>query len=249
MGFNSGSKTLGGGKAKGTADAFNQFLLGQLQNGTLSGMFGQNGQQGPGQTGSFDPLTYNQQNFDTNVDPTNPLFAALGQQLNRNTQMGVSDLRTRYGMGGAPRGSNAAVAEGNFLAGANPQNMLAMNALADQMRNQQRMDLGMGQMDNMQRMGMAQQGQQFGQGMDMQKLQMMMQAMMQANQIGTPQSQTVMTPSPFSQVMGGIAGLAPWAMAPFTGGASLGLPQWGSGGANTMRPSPPFNPSAPIQGY
>ena len=91
-----------------------------------------------------------------------------------------------------------------------------MGQLADQIRGANRADLGMQAQDMMARMGLAQQGQQ-------NMYQMLFNSMNQANQLGTPQAQTVQTPSAFGQAMGAISGLAPYALAPFTGGASLGL--------------------------
>lgn len=255
MGMNSGTKTVGGGKARGAADAFNTFLLNQLQNGTLGQAF--NGQQSGANNGSqaFNPLTYQQQNFDTSgqASMNNPLFGAMGDMLQRNTQQGVTDLRGRFGMGGAPRGSNAAIAEGNFLAQSNPQNMLAMNQLGNSMRDQSRMDLGMGSQDMLARMGMAMQQNQFGQSIDMQKLGMLFGGLQQANQLGTPGAQTVQTPSPFSQGMGALAGIAPFALAPATGGASLGLGgMFGGGGggqASPMQMSRPAQWTPPVMNW
>src|SRR5690606_4658219 len=123
----------------------------------------------------FNPLTYQLPNFDTSVDRSNPVFAAQGDLLNRQTQMGLADLRTRFGAaGGAPRGSNAAFAEGNFLAQANPSNMLAMQQLADAMQANKRADVGMQAQDTLARMGLGMQNQQMGQQYDLARAGMLM---------------------------------------------------------------------------
>lgn len=214
-------KTAGGGQAKGTADAFNNFLLTQLQSGNLANVFNQtlSGDNNPAQ--GFNPLTYQVPNFQNTVDANDPLFAARQAQLDRDTQMGLANMRTRFGAMG--RGSNAAMAESAFLSQANPANMLAMNDLANSMREQNRADTGLQAQDVLARMGMAMQGNQAGMANRMQGLNMLFGGLQQANQLGTPQAQMFMQPSGFSQAMGAVAGLAPFAMAPFTGGASLGM--------------------------
>lgn len=206
-----GTTTIGGGKAKLTGDAFNQYLLGGLN----SGQFGMDAQAMMGQ--GFSPLTYGQQNFNTSVDMSNPQFAAMNTMLSRQTAQGVNDIRSRFGAaGGAPRGSAAAFAEGNYLAGANPANILAMGELANSIRGQDRADLALGSQDMLGRLGMAS-----GERSNM--MNMLFQSLNNAMSIGTPQAQSVQKPSGFGQALGAISTLAPFALAPFTGGASLGL--------------------------
>lgn len=204
-------KTAGGGGAKPTADAFNNYLLEQINNGTLGGMM--NGQNNPS------PLSFNtQQGIESN-----PMFAALGQMQQNQRGQDLAGLNERFS-GPAGRGTVGAVAQGNYLAQANPANTLAMGQLASGIRGDNRADLqAQGQYD-LSRMGL-----------DQNNMQMLMQAMMQANSLGTPQAQTFMQPSGFSQVLGGLAGLAPYALAPFTGGASLGIPgMMGAAGAGMI---------------
>jgi hypothetical protein len=193
-------KTAGGGGAKPTADAFNNFLLEQIQSGQLGGMM--NGQNNPS------PLSFNtQQGIESN-----PMFAALGQMQQNQRGQDLAGLNERFA-GPSGRGSVGAIAQGNYLAQANPANVLAMGQLSESLRGQNRADLqAQGQYD-LSRMGL-----------DQNNLQMLMQAMGQANQLGTPQAQTYMQPSGFSQALGAVSSLAPYALAPFTGGASLGIP-------------------------
>lgn len=62
-------------------------------------------------------------------------------------------------------------------------------------------------------------------------------AMNGANQLGTPQAQTVQTPSGFSQALGFAKDFLPYAAAPFTGGASLGFAgRPGGGGGAGLNP-------------
>jgi len=198
--------TVGGGSAKPTADAFNTFLLEQLQGGGFQGMM--SGQNNPS------PLSFN-----TQIDDSNPMFAALQNQMNQQRTLDVGNLRERFSGPGA-RGTPGAFAESSYLAQANPANVLAMGQLASGMRSDNRADQqAQGQYD-LGRMGL-----------DQNIMQMLMGAFQQSNSLGTPQAQTIMQPGGFSQFLGGLAGLAPFALAPFTGGASLGLPgMFGGGG-------------------
>jgi hypothetical protein len=193
-------KTAGGGGAKPTADAFNNFLLEQIQSGQLGGMM--SGQNNPS------PLSFNtQQGIESN-----PMFAALGQMQQNQRGQDLAGLNERFA-GPAGRGSVGAIAQGNYLAQANPANVLAMGQLSESLRGQNRADLtAQGQYD-ISRMGL-----------DQNNLQMLMQALNTSNQLGTPQAQTFMQPSGFSQALGAVSSLAPYALAPFTGGASLGIP-------------------------
>jgi hypothetical protein len=222
-------RTAGGGGAKPVADSFNNFLLESLNSGGFSGMM--SGQNNPS------PLSFN-----TSVDMNNPQFAAMNQMLQQQQTQNIAGLRERFG-GPAGRGTPGAFAEGNYLAQANPQNVLAMGQLADSIRGQNRADFqAQGQYD-LGRMGLEQNN-----------MEMMMRALMQAQGLGTPQAQNYMQPSGFSQTLGAIGSLAPYALAPFTGGASLGLPgmmgKAGTGFTNPFRrPNAPFNPSAPMSGF
>lgn len=192
--------TIGGGGAKPVADGFNTFLLNQLNSGTLGGMM--NGQNNPS------PLSFNTQNVDMN----NPQFAALTQMQNNQRQMDMATLMQNFS-GPSGRGTPGAFAQASYMAQANPANVLAQGQLLNSFRDQSRADTqAQGQYD-LSRMGI-----------DQNVLGMLMGAFQQAQGIGTPQAQNAIRPSGFNQVLGGIAGLAPYALAPFTGGASLGIP-------------------------
>lgn len=256
MGMNPRIKTAGGGSARPVGDAFQNFLLNNLNSGQFQQMM--TGANNP--ANQFAPLSWNTQNFQTSADMNDPQFAALAQMQARNMQQDVGGLRERFSMGGGlSRGTPAAVAEGNYRAAAQPQNILAMGELANQMRGQQRADLALGQQDAIQRMQLA--NQQAGMNQDM--VRALMDAYRQSTSIGIPQAQNFMQPSGFSQAMGALSGIAPFALAPFTGGASLGLGGLAGGGGFTnpfaglfgggdmskmaaagmnMRPSMPYTP-------
>lgn len=215
-------KTIGGGSAAPTADAFNKYLLESLNSGAFSGMM--SGQNNPS------PLSFN-----TQVDMSNPQFAAMNQMLQQQQTQNVAGLRERFG-GASARGTPGAFAEASYLSQANPQNILAMGQLANQIRGANLADLqAQGQYD-IGRMGIQQN-----------QMEMMMRAMMQAQGLGTPQAQVAMQPSGFSQALGAIGTLAPYALAPFTGGASLGIP--GMMSMSNPFARKPTNPSAPMSGF
>jgi hypothetical protein len=208
MGFSPKMKTAGGGGARPVADAFNQYLLSQLNQAGGSGFQGMmSGQNNPS------PLSFN-----TQVDMNDPQFAAMNQMLMQQQQQGLAGLNERF-TGPNSRGTPGAFANASFLAQSGPQNILAMGNLADQIRNQNRADLGMQWQDQIARMQM-----------DQNRMNMMMNAFQQSNTLGTPQAQTYMQPGGGSQILQGLAGIAPFALAPFTGGASLGLGMFGGGG-------------------
>lgn len=209
--MNSSMKTVGGGSAKPVADSFNRFLLDQLQTGNLSQMF--SGQNQPERL-----------DFNTSADMNNPQFAAMQNFLQQQQTQNLSGLRERF-QGPQSRGTPGAFAESSYLSQAAPQNVLAMGQLADSIRGQNRADLSMQGQYDLGRMGI-----------DQNTMQMLMQGMMQSNQLGTPQAQMVQKPSDFSQILGAASSIAPFALAPFTGGASLGLAgMFGQEGVNNRR--------------
>lgn len=218
MGFGSSTKTVGGGKAKPTADAFNKFLLGALQSGEFKeGIMGT-------LSGGDNPLT-----APSPVDMNNPIFAAAQSLANQNNTRNIADLRSRFGAGGgAPRGSAALSAEALYRSDAGSRNILDMASIADNIRAGNRADRAITSQEKM-----------FQQGQQMNILAQLFNSLNQANQLGTPGAQTVEKPSGFGQFMGAVGTLAPYIAAPFTGGASLGLA--GLGGMSGGGGSAPMN--------
>ena len=191
--------SAGGGNAKPVADQFNNYLLNQLSTGGFQGRM--SGQNNPS------PLSFNT-GMDINSDPQ---MMAMQQMLNQQQGFNVANLRERFA-GPGSRGTPGGFAEASYLSQAAPQNILAMGQLASGIRGDNRADLAAQGQYDLTRMGL-----------DQNVMQMLMGAMQQSNALGTPQAQNFARPSDFSQIMGGVAGLAPFALAPFTGGASLGL--------------------------
>lgn len=225
-------KTIGGGKAKPVADSFNKFLLESLQNGDFASQLGVF-------TGDNNPLT-----APTPVDMNDPQFAAAQSLFDQNNARNLVDLRSRFGAaGGAPRGSAAALAEALYRSDASSRNVLDINNIANTIREQNRADrvITSGEL-------------QFQKNQQMQALAQMFAAFQQANQLGTPQAQQVQQPSAFGQVLGAISGLAPYIAAPFTGGATLGIPAMGGykppvlrdGARTTITPQISFDRLPPL---
>lgn len=217
------TRTVGGGSATPTADAFNQFLLQQLNSGQLgqqiSGML--SGANNPAQP--FNPLTYQVPNYNTQVDMSNPQFAAMQQMLNQQQTQNVANLRERFTAGGGgARGSGAAMAEAGYLAQANPQNVLAMGQLADVIRAGQQRDLALQQQDIANRMGLAFGQQQLGAEQQMNLINQLFGGLGRAQAIGTPQAQTVQTPGAGSQALGFLGQIAPYIAMMIPGGQVLG---------------------------
>lgn len=207
------TRTVGGGGATPTADAFNKFLLDQLNSGQLgqqiSGML--SGANNPAQ--AFNPLTYQVPQMDMN----NPQFAALQQMLGQQQTQNVANLRERYTQGGGgSRGSGAALAEAGYLAQAAPQNVLAMGQLAESLMAPQRQDV-------LSRMQLALGQQQLGSQQQMNLINQLFGGLGAAQQLGTPQAQTVQVPSAGSQVLGALGQIAPYIAMMIPGGQAAGI--------------------------
>jgi hypothetical protein len=70
-----------------------------------------------------------------NYDTNSPEFAALRQMQNQQSSQDVANLRARFTAGGGSSlGTGASLAEGQYLAQANPQNTLALGQLGRQMQ-------------------------------------------------------------------------------------------------------------------
>jgi hypothetical protein len=216
MGMGAKTKTVGGGRAKPVADNFNNFLLEGLQSGQFKGM--------------MDGLFSGGDNPLTNISPidlNDPQFGAAQNLFDRSNKSNIADLRSRFGAaGGAPRGSAAMTAEAGYRNEATSRNVLDMANIGNSIREQNRADRAI-----------TSQEKQFGQNQQMQILAQIFNSLNQSNQIGTARAETVQQPSDFSQVMGAVSGLAPYIAAPFTGGASLGIPGLGGGAKGGAAPA------------
>jgi len=218
------TKTVGGGSATPTADAFNRFLLEQLNSGQLgqqiSGML--SGANNPAQ--AFNPLTYQVSPYSSQVDMSAPQFAAAQQLMDRQNAMNVANLRERFTQGGGgARGTGAMQAEAAYLAQAPAQNVLALNQLAESMRNQGRQDYLTQQQDLATRMGLAFGQQQLGAQQQMDLIGQLFGGLGRAQGLGTPQAQTVQTPGAGSQILGLLGQIAPYASMFIPGMQGIGL--------------------------
>lgn len=244
------TRTVGGGSATPTADAFNQFLLQQLNSGQLGQQIGGmlSGANNPAQ--AFNPLTYQVPNYNTQVDMNNPQFAAMQQMLNQQQTQNVANLRERFTAGGGgARGSGASMAEAGYLAQAAPQNTLAMGQLADMIRMGQQRDLQLQQQDIANRMGVAFGQQQLGAQQQMNMINQLFGGLGRAQGLGTPQAQTVQTPSQSSQILGFLGQIAPYAamMIPGLQGPAAAALAMNTAGSMIQNPGfqsqlPGFNP-------
>ncbi len=215
------TRTVGGGKARPVADRFNKMLLEGLDNGmfedSIYNLF----------SGADNPLT-----TPAPVDMNDPQFAAAGRLFDQERTRSVADLRSRYGAeGGAPRGSAAMTAEALYASDADARKVLGMNDIANTIREQNRADRAITSQELM-----------FQGNRELSVLANLFDSYRQANSLGTAQAQIVQQPSDFSQALGAVAGLAPFALAPFTGGASLGL-SFGNRGNAGGYTTPQFNPN------
>lgn len=234
----------------GQANSQNQLASLGLQQGAALGVAGlQNTQQlGNYQIGNQANIANMQgQNNASLANMQAMLQAAQGQG-----QLGMSGLNTA--LSGALGGGQLGLQGNQFNAGnVYNQGMFSNNATQQNNMNSfnqnSALNQFMQQMFGQQSSNALQNqslGNQFGLGASGQGMQGNMAALSQlfggfnqANQIGTPQAQTVQTPSAFSQFMSGVGQIAPYALAPFTGGASLaGMfggvnPFGGSGGGGS----------------
>lgn len=190
-----------------------------------------------------------------NVD--SPEFAALRALQAHQQANDVANLRARFAAGGmGSLGSGASLAEGQYLAEANPRNILALGDLGRQIQTldlqnrgqnlqaflgQRGQDIGNYQFgvnaglenqnaQNQFALGKAGVGLQAqGQAANIQSdiLSKLFGAFGQSNQLGTPQAQTVQTPSTLGQIAGfvgnGLGSVASIANAanPFGGGTNV----------------------------
>lgn len=158
-----------------------------------------------------------------NVDLNSPEFNALRTMQNRQSQADLANLSAKFSsMGAGGRGTGAAYAQGNYLAEANPRNILAQG---DLMRQIQGMDLSNYQANNQNRQALLGLGQnqnqldqawagmqaQTGLGLNNQSMQGIQQmlaqlfgGMQQSNGLGTAQRQTIQVPNGYQQTIGGI---------------------------------------------
>lgn len=292
------TKTVGGGNAVPTADAYNQFLRNTITgtggsgggfNTALTTMLGggpkvdtNNGMANLPNAPSFASTNFMPLNNTLSVNPDvlSPRAVTIKNIIDRQNQLDVANTRARYsagGMGGFGSGASLAEAQtrGNnqdrLLAGLqgvtqqdieNALNIGNFNNTATQQNNQNQfnehnaLNTFMSSLFGQQSGNALQNqylGNNFGLGAAGQQSSNIMNVLNQifgglngANQLGTPQAQTVRTPSIFSQVAGGLGAIAPYALAPFTGGASLGLGSMGGfgGGFNMGNAASMFAPNS-----
>jgi hypothetical protein len=162
-----------------------------------------------------------------NVDMNSPEFAALRTMQGRQRDADLATLSAKYSaMGAGGRGTGAAYATGNYLAEANPRNILAQGQLARDIQgldlqnfganaqNRQAL-LGLGQNQNQLDQGWAQMQAQTGLGLNAQNMQSIQNilaqlfgAFNQSNALGTPSRQMIQTPNAWQQFTGGLGDIA-----------------------------------------
>lgn len=158
-----------------------------------------------------------------NVDMNSPEFAALRDIQGRQTQSDLANLSAKFSsMGAGGRGTGAAYAAGNYLAEANPRNILAQGQLARDIQgldlqnfganaqNRQAL-LGLNQGQSGLDQGWAQLQAQTGLGLNAQSAQAIQQALSQlfagfgqANQLGTAPRTQIQVPNAWQQFVGGV---------------------------------------------
>jgi hypothetical protein len=237
-------------------NTINSLLGGQIGDPTSYQQFFQ-GMQGNGGMNLNIPQNFNySQSLPTNFDT--PEAAAIQQIIGRNMDKDVASLRARFGSGGGTSyGTGAAFAEGNLRAEANPQIAAALSQVNRQEREMDMANRGMvgnlalQNQQNQNQFGLGQAG--IGLGMQGNQLSaqqgildQLFRSFGQANQLGTAQRETVMSPSTGSQIFNGVMGLGGAALGAMGGnpfgslGGLGGLFGGGGGGQQGLGGSTPF---------
>jgi hypothetical protein len=231
------------GQSNGFGNAINSMLSGRPGDPNSYNSYfealknGGNGGFGIPQAPGFGSVNSNGAGSLLNYNTDSPEFSALRTLQAHQQAQDVANLHARYGAGMGGLGTGASLAEGQYLAEANPRNTLALGDLGRQMQtldmqnrgqnmqgflNQRGQDIGNYQfgvnsgLQNQQQMnqfglGSAGIGAQLqGQAGQMQSdiLSKLFGAYGQSNQLGTSQAQTVQTPSTLGQIGGFVGGLA-----------------------------------------